>query len=168
MIEVHPHLFVGHVLDYEDHVSHQDGWAVVHACKEPYHRRMLGYSGRSISNTHPEYLVARRADKIALNMIDVDNPAFFSKAMMDQALDFIDEQYARGLSILIHCNHGISRGPALALVYMAARARVLPTTSLEAAEEQFITCYPAYHPKAGIREHLRTYWQEYCKQGVAS
>ena len=39
MLEVYPNLFVGSMVDYETIVSSQTGWAIVHACKEPYHRR---------------------------------------------------------------------------------------------------------------------------------
>jgi hypothetical protein len=57
MIEVYSKLFVGDELDYERKVSHQTGWATVHACKEPYHREALGYSSRGAPKDHPEYLV---------------------------------------------------------------------------------------------------------------
>jgi hypothetical protein len=46
MIEIHPNLYIGHQGDYEYQVKGQDGWAVVHACKEPYHRQLLGYTSR--------------------------------------------------------------------------------------------------------------------------
>ncbi len=41
MIEVHPRLFIGTELDYESQVRLREGWWVVHACKEPYHRQLL-------------------------------------------------------------------------------------------------------------------------------
>ena len=44
MIEIYPNLYIGHQGDYEYLVQGQDGWAVVHACKEPYHRDLLGYT----------------------------------------------------------------------------------------------------------------------------
>ena len=42
MIRIYSDLFVGDQGDYEYQVKGQDGWAVVHACKEPYHRQLLG------------------------------------------------------------------------------------------------------------------------------
>jgi len=162
MIEVYPNLFVGNQDDYDFNVSRQEGWAVVHACKEPYHRQALGYSGRGAPKTHPEYLVARRGNRIMLNIVDADDPAFFAKSMIDQALDFIDEQLSNSQKVLVHCNLGESRSPAIALVYLAARRRALPTKSLEAAEQQFKQLYPAYSPKPGIRGHLKQYWRDYC------
>src|SRR6266699_1477479 len=162
MIEVHSKLFVGNEQDYEYSVSGKSGWAIVHACKEPYHRQALGYSGRAAPNTHPEYLIARRGNRLILNLVDTENPMFFNKGMISQALDFIDQQLAGGLNVLAHCNQGESRGPSIALLYMAARMRVLPTESLEAAEQEFRKLYPYYSPKMGIRGHLRQYWQQYC------
>jgi len=164
MIEVHPNLFVGDEEDYEFGVVGQEGWAVIHACREPYHRQALGYRGRGAPKYHPEYLVARRGNRLILNIVDVDNPTFFDKGMIDAALGFIDEALAQGSRVLIHCNQGESRSPAIALLYMAARLGALPTESLEAAEDQFRAIYPGYNPKPGIRGHLHQYWHEYCSE----
>jgi hypothetical protein len=166
MIEVYSRLFVGSAQDYEEYVSRQNGWAVVQACKEPYHRKALGYQGRSADRTHPEYLMAQRENRLILNMIDVDDPSFFSKDMIDEVLDFIDAQHHASLHVLVHCTHGLSRSPSLALLCMAARFRILPTSSLESAEEQFIKLYPPYNPKSGIRGHLALYWDQYCREGA--
>ncbi len=76
MIEVYPFLYIGDQNDYESNVKHQPGWYVVHACKEPYHRQALGYTGRAVSNTHPEYLIARRGNRLILNMVDADDPSY--------------------------------------------------------------------------------------------
>jgi len=164
MIEVYPSLFVGDENDYEFNVAAQEGWAVVHACQEPYHRQALGYRGRGAPKHHPEYLVACRANRLILNIVDVDNPTFFDKGMIDAALGFIDEALAQGSRVLIHCNQGESRSPAIALLYMAARLGALPTESLQAAEDQFRALYPGYNPKPGIRGHLHQYWHEYCSE----
>ena len=168
MIEVYPNLFVGDQIDYELNVIAQKGWAVVHACKEPYHRRALGYRGRRAPEDHRERLVARRGYRLILNMVDARDPALFAKEMIDAALDFIDEALAKGLKVLVHCDRGESRSPAIALLYMAARLGVLPTESLEAAEEQFGTLYLSYNPKPGIRGHLHQNWHRYCSDKSSS
>ena len=162
MIEVYSRLFVGRQDDYENNVSRKAGWAVVHACKEPYHRQALGYSTAGAPKNHPQYLVARCGNRLMLNMVDAPNPAFFAKGMIDQALDFIDQMRADEQNILVHCNQGESRGPTIGLLYMAARLRVLPTDSLQAAEIKFRQLYPYYNPGLGIRGHLLQYWQQYC------
>lgn len=162
MIEVYENLFVGNQEDYELLVSGREGWAVIHACKEPYHRQALGYKGRAAPKDHPEYLVARRENRLILNLVDVDNPAFFRKEMIAEALDFVDRALESGQRVLIHCNQGESRAPSIALLYMAARRRTLPTESLESAESCFRTLYPGYSPSKGIRGHLQEYWLDYC------
>lgn len=161
MIEVHPRIFVGNQDDYEWNVARLPDWAVVHACKEPYHRQALRYTSRGAPKNHPEYLVARRDNRLILNMVDADNPLFFDIGMINQALDFIAEEYSIGRSVLIHCNQGESRGPSVALLYLTARACVLPTGSHAEAEQAFQLIYPAYAPKYGIREHLRINWATY-------
>lgn len=161
MIEVYSNIWVGSAEDYDSTVCRLPGWATVHACKEPYHRQALGYRGRAVANTHPEYLVARRGNRLILNMIDADNPSFFSKDMIDAALDFIEATHKHGCRVLIHCNQGESRGPALALLYLAARLGVIPNESLQEAEKHFRTVYPNYHPRIGIREHIKACWEQY-------
>ena len=49
MIEIMHNLFIGSQSDYENIVKYESGWYVIHACKEPYHRQALGYSGRAVS-----------------------------------------------------------------------------------------------------------------------
>ena len=97
MIEVYPNLFVGDEIDYELDVLAKKGWAVVHACKEPYHRQALGYRGREAPERHPERLVARRGYRLILNMVDARDPELFPKEMIDTALDFIKEDVRQDL-----------------------------------------------------------------------
>jgi len=164
MIEVYPNLFVGNWHDYETIVSGQAGWAIVHACKQ-YHRKTLGYKTWRAPKTHPEYLVARRENRIMLCLLDLPIPLFISKDMIDQALDFIHSMHTSGLKVMIHCMHGRSRSASITLLYLATRLNVLPTDSFEAAEEQFRQLYPRYRPSGGIRSHVRRYWQLYCADG---
>jgi hypothetical protein len=104
MIEIYPKLHIGNQDDYELNVARQPGWAVVHACKEPYHRQALGYTGRAVSKTHPEYLIARRENRLILNLVDVDNPAYIPKEIMDAALMFVHEQLSAGVKVLSQCS----------------------------------------------------------------
>ncbi len=162
MKEVYPNLFVGSQIDYEEIVAGQEGWMVLHACKEPYHRQALGYSGRAAPRDNPEYLVARRGNRLILNMVDVDNPDFFDKGMIDAGLNFIDEALQNHKKILIHCNLGESRSPSIALLYMASRLGVLPCESLQIAEIEFKKKYPEFNPKPGILGFLEKNWDYYC------
>ena len=165
MLEVYPNLFVGSMVDYETIVSSQSGWAIVHACKEPYHRRAVGYWLWGVPKSHPECLIARRGNRVMVCLLDLPVSLFIKKAMIDQVLDFIDEMRASGLKVMVHCVAGRSRSPSITLLYLATRLNVLPTDSFEAAEEAFRRLYPNYSPTRGIREHIRRYWREYCDDG---
>jgi len=161
MIEIHPNLYVGHQGDYEHQVKGQEGWAVVHACKEPYHRQLLGYAGRGAPKEHPEYFVAERGDRLYLNLVDAPDPAFIRREIIDNGLAFIHEKLAEGLKVLVHCNQGESRGPGIGFLYLLREADVLPQTSLDDALAKFRQIYPAFSPSGGISGFIAAHWEEY-------
>lgn len=163
MIEVCPGLYVGDELDYERTVKFQEGWHVVHACKEPYHREALGYSGRGAPKEHPEYLIARRGHRLILNIIDSDDPAYIPVEIVDAALEFIHKHVSAGDRVLVHCNQGESRSPGLALLYLASQTDQIPNTSLVEAEAAFRVIYPRYNPSLGVRGFLQSNWHSYCE-----
>jgi hypothetical protein len=162
MIEVAPSLFIGDENDYELAVRHQAGWCIVHACKEPYHRQALGYQGRGAPKEHPEYLIAKRGNRLILNLVDAPSPAFFSTEIFDVALDFIDDALKAGNNVLVHCNEGFSRGPSVGLLFLAARLKTIPSSTFEEAEAAFIQLYPTYAPKPGVRGFMQLNWERYC------
>lgn len=166
MIEVYPNLFIGTWKDYETCVSGQAGWAIVHACKEPYHRSAVGYRGWNAPKNHPERLVARRDNRLMLCLLDLPVSWFIRKEMIDHALDFIEQMQSREFKVLVHCIQGRSRSASITLLYLATRLHVLPTGSLESAEEQFRRLYPPYYPTRGIRRHLHRHWPQYCAEGM--
>ena len=161
MTEVHPRLFIGDERDYEMTVKYQEGWWVVHACKDPYHRHLLGYKGRGAPKEHPEYFFARRATRLYLNLVDVANPDYVAKQIIDAAIAFIDEAFREGGRVLVHCNRGESRSPSIGLLYLATRTVVLPKAAFSEAEAHFRQLYPRYSPSAGMRGFLAQYWSEY-------
>lgn len=160
MIEVYPGLFLGNRKDYERIVAGQTGWAIVHACRT-YHRRAVGYRIKNVPVYHPDYLIARRENRIMLCLDDLPISHFIRKEMIDETLDFIDQMRADGMKVLIHCMQGRSRSPSITMLYLATRLHVLPDSSLEAAEKHFRQIYPRYAPNRGIREHLRRNWHLY-------
>jgi len=161
MIEIHPNLYVGHQGDYEYQVKGQGGWAVVHACKEPYHRQLLGYTTRGAPKDHPEYLSAERGNRLYLNLVDADDPAYIPKEIIDKAIAFIHEKLSEGLKVLVHCNHGESRSPGIGFLYLLRETDFLPQTSLNAALAKFRQIYPAFSPSRGISGFIAANWEEY-------
>lgn len=99
--------------------KNQEGWSVIHAYKEPYHRRELGYSGRGAPKDHPEYLLAKRRNRLILSLVDGANPAYISNEIIDEAMSFINLHLGNSQKVLVHCNQGMSRSPGIGLLYLA-------------------------------------------------
>jgi len=168
MIEIYPNVWVGdqnsQIISYNEN-PFENEWYVLHCCKEPFHRQFVGYVGRGAPKDHPEYLVARRGNRMALNMVDAKSPVFFSKEMITAGLDFLEEGYEAGKKLLIHCNQGESRGPSVAMLFVYKRILhnedAALSLSFEEAEAEMKQIYPAYNPGEGIRGHLMQFWSEY-------
>lgn len=129
--------------------------------QRPIHREALGYSGRAASNTHPEYLIARRGYRLILNLVDAANPAYIPKEIMDAALLFIEASLQADRPVLVHCNQGHSRAPSIALLYLRAHTERFASVDLASAEHGFRGIYPAYRPAAGVQGFLRSHWTAY-------
>ena len=162
MQEVYPGLFVGDQIDYQKLRNREElqGWAVVHACKEPFHREFVGYGGRGAPTDDPEYYFAVRGAELALNLIDVSHVSYISQQAIDAGLLFIHEHLhdsGEKWNVLVHCNRGQSRGPGLALLYLHLLTDQYPD-SLAVSELAFRGLYPAYDPGAGIHGYLAEIW----------
>lgn len=163
MIEVADGLYVGSDADFRKHLAPlMQGdtfatWAVVHACKEPYHREALGYTGRAAPKDHPEYLLAHRGHRLILNLVDAADPAYIPKPVVDAAIAFMEDMEERKRRVLVHCNQGHSRSPILMLLLLAP---LLPADFNE-AETQFRGLYPPYAPGTGMRLFAEMYWADY-------
>ena len=155
MNEVYEGLFVG---DGSDCRHGGAEWAVVHACKHPCHQRAVGYSG-NLNQGHPEYLVAPRGHELYLNLVDMDRKLKhrFTEPIVSETLDFV-ESHIESKNVLIHCNQGRSRSPALAMLYLAKRKGEIVNTSYDDARVAFSELYPPFSPGRGVDAYLRDYW----------
>ncbi|TWV14342.1 phosphatase [Bacteroidaceae bacterium HV4-6-C5C] len=162
MIEIIKNLYVGSQEDYESNVKFQSDWFVIHACKEPYHRQALGYTGRAIANTHPEYLIVKRDNRLILNLVDVADPKYISKEIVDAAIVAIDENIDKK-TVLIHCNQGMSRSATIGLLYLH-HVGIIATDNFKEAESEFLKLYPPYNPANGMRTFAEQYWNNYTKR----
>jgi predicted protein tyrosine phosphatase len=160
MIEVHPNLFIGNADDYEFQVKGKPDWMVVHACKEPYHRRELGYTSRGAPKGHPEYFMARRENRLILNLVDAPDPAYIPKEIIDAALEFVHAGLSESHKVLVHCNLGESRSPSIGLLYLAIYTDKLPKDFVT-AEEGYRKIYPSYNPGLGMRGFIINNWDNY-------
>lgn len=153
MRKVHDRLFVGSLHDCS---NNKEGWAVVHACKSPCHQKIVGYQG-SLPNSHPNYLVLERPNNLYLNMIDPAGPLFMPP-LFTEFLRFARLHWEGGDNLLIHCNHGYSRAPSLALLFLAKVVGVLPNGGYWEACQGFFNLYPDYLPGQGIQTYLEMNW----------
>ena len=160
MIEIFPNLFIGTEQDYEYQVKSQPGWLIVHACKEPYHRRELGYTSHGAPKDHPEYLIARRGNRLILNLVDAPDPDYIPKEIIDSALQFIQTGLKEGNKVLIHCNLGESRSPSIGLLYLVVHTDILPK-EFTSAEQAYRKIYPSYNPGKGMRGFMSRNWVSY-------
>ncbi len=155
MHEVLPNLFYGDEFACTHDIT--GGVAVVHACKEPCHRRAVGYPGRTLSKNHQNYLVLEREYHLFLNLIDPPAPLFMMPSFV-AFLAFVDKHIDER-RVIIHCNQGESRAPSLALLYMAKRTDHLPNDSYKSAAQTFAEKHP-YRPGRGIQKWLSQHWEE--------
>lgn len=162
MREICRNLFVGPREDYESGVAHQEGWWVVHAAKEPYHRRAVGYTGAEPEASHPEYLFAQRGHRLMLNLIDAPVPVDIPKGIFDVAISFVHEGLVSGAKVLIHCDQGLSRSASIGLLYLRCHTNKCPSEDFEQAERIYACIYPPFNPGKAIRCFLSKHWKEYC------
>jgi len=163
MKEVYKDLYVGNQQDYENKCF-DDSFSFLLAAKEPFHRQALNYSGRACPKDNPEYLWAYRdrGSKLILNIVDASSSLFFNKDMIDEALDFIEEELFKGKNVGIFCNKGESRSASLALLYLIKHG-IIKGETLEDCEVEFLRVYPEYNPGSGIREFVKEHFKEYKK-----
>lgn len=159
MIEIHPNLYVGSQED-EAAIRGQVGWFIIHACKEPYHRQALGYTGQGAPKQHPEYLLAERPGRLILNLVDVAQVSFVAPIIIDTAVGAIHHNIGAA-RVLVHCNQGFSRSPSIALLYLLKHTNALGSRDYTVALDAFRALYPAYLPAQGMADYVRINWGKY-------
>jgi len=164
MISVYPNLYVGTDEDFEKVVKDMKGWAVVHAEREPYHRRLLAYDTEYPPSDHPEYFVALRNEQLFLNLIDPEDADNLPKVILDTALNFIHMSLLGGKRVLVHSTDGVNAAPVLALLYIASHSDRFDGLMLADAESVYRKIYTAYKPNLTFRRFLRRHWQEYSQK----
>lgn len=159
MTELFERFFVGEDQSCKDHKSQPD-FAIVHACKDPCHKQGVGYSG-NLDKNDPRYLVFEDGKNLYLNMIDAPFPMKpeFGNPLFKSAFNFIDENLQDPeMNVLVHCNVGGSRGPSIAMAYLAKKG-MIGAISFEHAKTEFKEIYPGYEPGKGIAHYLENNWE---------
>ena len=160
MIEVAERVFVGSLDDLENFMFLEDkrDFYILYCMKNPSHKEMVGYEGKSCDKDHPEYLMARRGQEMALNMVDAPRPEFFSQEMITAGLDFLEEGYLSDKKVVILCNKGQSRSCGMALLFLATRLKMLPKEFIY-AEQEFKKLYPDCEFGKGIYQYMVQNWE---------
>jgi protein-tyrosine phosphatase len=150
--EVYKGLYVGG--DESVSEARKRGMSVIHACKDGdfSHRALLKYESMAAPKGH-EYLIAKRPGNLYLNLIDADEPDFVPDVVINEALNFIKESLGKDKSVLIHCNHGLSRSPTIAFLYLYSAGK-LPS-EYHRAIRAFRQFYPQYDPSTGLELYAK-------------
>ena len=152
-------LFVGSDKDYEK-VKNKEDWSILRCCKEGPggHRDTLGYTTQAAPKGK-DYLSVDTLRRRALNFIDPNDPNFIPVEMVKKGLDFIDKRLEVGDKVLVACNHGHSRGPTTALLYLRAIGEL--AGNFHHSENVFRTLYPDYDPGIGVRTFAGQNWSNF-------
>jgi len=157
MKEVYPNLYCGCDKDYP---PNGDNWVVIHAAREPWHRKFVGYEGADAPEGE-EYWLAERDGEIAVNLVDAPDEEFFYEEVLDligDVLDLLEERLDRGNKVLVHCNQGVGRAPLLCMAYTAHRGMPVYGKEFDECEAGFREAYPEYNPSPGLRNFMRNRW----------
>lgn len=162
MIQVFENIYCGSQADYES-IASSDEWAVLHCCKEPHHRKLAGYSGQALPQSHLHYPYIIKGHRMALNLVDMDTFsskfAEFNYKMFSDAFDFLN-QWRTERNLLIHCNQGESRGPSLALLYISTLG-AFGYAGFEESKVAFVKIYPRFNPKRNILTNVQLHWERF-------
>lgn len=154
-------LFVGSEEDYlsvkKDHPDVEIDY-IVHACKEPYHRAMVGYTGRSCDKDHPEYLCAVRWNEMAVNLVDAAESKYFDLELIQSVVRKICTMLGFWKQVLLHCNQWQSRAPGIAFLVLLSYQR-LPEDNIDKALVVFQQIYPNFEPGKGMINFIRENWK---------
>ena len=156
MVKLIDRLYVGD--DSDDHKAHGNHWAVLVTAKDgPHgHRHMLGYTSHAAPKDKNYYFI-QRGNRMALNIIDYDNPHMIPEQAINAGLQFVKEQYDSGKNVLIHCNAGHSRGPTTALMFLRMIGEM--PGNFHMSESKFKTLYPKFNPNHGMEQFARYNWR---------
>lgn len=124
--------------------------ALVHACKRPCFVERVG----TPDPTSPFYLSFEEGPELWLNIVDADHKGMFPRELFECFLGWIERH--REQEVLIHCNEGRSRSPALAMLALVARGEIAP--GFDEAVEEYEFLDPKVRRYTGIMSYLEEDW----------
>ena len=164
MKEIYENLFVCSQAEFNE-MPIDDKTSFAFCAKDPYHKLIVGYK-KNLSPDHPEYLIAKRPEVkiISANLIDVQKDGFVSDYIINEIIQFIDDELAKGQRVVLVCNQGKSRSASIGLMYMLHKGCFKGYRTFFNIMEAYKEVYPDYEPKFGMMKATERYWEE-CKNG---
>jgi hypothetical protein len=155
---INTQLFVGNINDLSQ-VNDID-WAIVHAT-QTIHYNYFGWNRTTNKpdKKHPNYIYYEKENHLSLNWVDgaAHLYTWSGEKTFINIMDFI-EKWISQRKVLVHCDQGFSRSPALCLLYLAKRLNRIPNKSYEEAKNAFLAIYPEYNP-GGIGDYINQNWE---------
>lgn len=151
-------VWVGDDADYEK-IKDKSDWKSARMAKygPGGHQQTLGY--HTLSAPKGKNYLSKVADnRIAINIIDMEDPGMIPFECITIALDYIKEQLEAGFNVLVACNSGHSRGPSTGLAFLRNIGEM--PHNFHMSERIYHTLYSKYDPGQGIRQVLRSHWTE--------
>jgi hypothetical protein len=155
-MEVYSNLYVGDDTAYE-RLKDKPDWYFVRCCKygPGGHQDTLGYRTLGAPKGKDYYFTYTR-NKLALNLLDSDDPNFIPDVVLNEGVKCIGEQLSKGKKVLVACNQGMSRGPTVAMLYLRS-INDLPSRFHEAFKI-FKGIYHKYDPGQGMEQKAKEYF----------
>lgn len=145
--------------DDNDYLKIKDNnkWRSCRMCKYGVdgHQQTLNYKTLAAPQGK-NYLSVEAKNRIAINIIDMDDPHMIPWECITTALKYAKEKLDEGFNVLIACNSGHSRGPTTGLMFLRSIGD-MPYHFIK-AEKIYHTIYKRYDPGMGIRQIARSNW----------
>ena len=158
MEQIYDNVWVGDDTDYEKIESNKD-WRSVRMCKygPGGHQQTLGYTTPGAPKGK-NYLSVEAGNRIAINIIDMQDPNMIPFECIKLGLDYAKKQLEDGKKVLFACNSGHSRGPSTGLAFLRSIGDM--PHNFHKSETIYHTLYRKYEPGMGMRQQLRSHWSE--------
>jgi predicted protein tyrosine phosphatase len=154
MEEVIRNLFIGSVGE-SARVRGKPGWAVVHA-EAGLHRRYV--AAHRLADR--DAVASPDGNELFLCFEDARLAGQVNTRCIRPALEFIHRHLRAGRRVLIDCITGLSRSPAIILIYLLKYTDVLPRTNIFDAIFSYSELYPLYDPNDGLLPYAAGFLEE--------
>lgn len=158
MQEIYTNVYVGDDNDYLK-IKDDPTFRSCRMCKfgPDGHKETLGYDTMGAPKGK-NYISVEADNRIAINIIDMDDPHMIPWECITKALDYAKKKLAEGYKILFACNSGHSRGPTTGLLFLRSIGDM--PHNFVTSERIYSALYRKYDPGMGMRQVARSHWSD--------